>query len=661
MGEVFAFSTQDLGVFLAEAEEMVASLEENLLALEAAARDASPLDPEAVAEAFRAAHTLKGAAGAVGLRSLAALTHALENVLAGMRSGRVPEPALADALLQGVDWVRDHLAEVSRAIARDGPVALDHLGAASYPRAEELARLFSQEAGGVLLVEVDLDPACLLPAARAYQALLTLGQWAEVISSLPSPEDIEAGKAGHRLIFRIRTEAPAERIRQTLASLSEVSRVTVSAEASSEVPSGASFPNAVPLGGDLAPGEGAPAAAGGPARAGEGGLARSVRVDVRVLDELMNLAGELVIHRARLERMLGESGREEEALGRATEDIGRVATALQERVMQVRMLPVDNLFRRFPRLVRDLAVRAGKEADLLVRGERTELDRAVIEELNDPLLHLLRNAVDHGLEGPAEREAAGKPRVGKIELSAEREQNHVLISVRDDGRGIDLEKVRRRAVALGWVRHDEARALDEEALLEMIFAPGFSTAERVTEISGRGVGLDVVRRNLERLGGSLEVENSPGRGVEFRLRLPLTLAIVRCLLCHWGEEVYALPLGQVEEVAPVRPENLSRAYQQPVLLVRGAALPFCPLSTALGLGGSNGLAAAFAVVVKAGNQKVALGVTALGGNQEVVVKDLGAWLGSLRGVAGATILGDGRVALILDPVTLWRSRRKGGG
>ncbi|MDI7250829.1 MAG: chemotaxis protein CheA, partial [Bacillota bacterium] len=392
---------------------------------------------------------------------------------------------------------------------------------------------------------------------------------------------------------------------------------------------------------------------GGAAAPGAGEPVRSVRVDVRVLDELMNLAGELVIGRTRLERLLSDAQLQDEDLGRAVEDIGRVAGELQEQVMKTRMVPLENLFRRFPRMIRDLAAAGGKEVNLVVRGERTELDRALMGEIGDPLVHILRNAVDHGVESPEEREAAGKPRAGTIVLQAQHEENYVLISVRDDGRGIDVDRVRGKAVAAGLVSAEEARELDDGQVVNFIFAPGLSTAQRVTEVSGRGVGLDVVRRNVQRVGGTLEVGSRPGQGAEFRMRLPLTLAIIRCLLCQWGDEIYALPLGQVDEVAEINPDGLPTVYQKKVLLVRGNAVPFVSLGEALG---SEPAGIEFAVVVRSGGRQAALGVTSLLGDQEVVVRDLGAWLGNVRGMAGATILGDGRVALILDMGSVLRGR-----
>ncbi|MEW5935053.1 MAG: chemotaxis protein CheA, partial [Bacillota bacterium] len=542
-------------------------------------------------------------------------------------------------------------------------------GAGSAPEGDRLRGTGDR----VLQVEVRFDEECPMPAVRAYQVVMALEDVGEILESDPSLEDIEGERVDRGLRVILETALPPDEVRARLAGIGDVAGVMV--EARDEAPAGmrgvlheggavAGERGGVPREGGSVPGEGggvpreggAGSGAAGPGIApGAGGLLRSVRVDVRVLDELMNLAGELVIQRTRLGRLLSDAQLQDDDLERAVEDIGRVATQLQEQVMKTRMVPLENLFRRFPRMVRDLAAAAGKEVNLVVRGERTELDRAVMEEIGDPLVHILRNAVDHGLESPGEREAVGKPRAGTIVLEAQHEENCVLISVRDDGRGIDVERVRGKAIAAGLVSADEARELADPDVINFIFAPGFSTSDRVTEVSGRGVGLDVVRRNVQRVGGTLEVDSRPGQGAEFRMRLPLTLAIIRCLLCQWGDEIYALPLGHVDEVAEVDPEGLPTVYQKKVLLVRGNAVPFVPLGDVLG---SEPAAIGFAVVVRAAGRQAALGVTGLLGDQEVVVKDLGAWLGNVRGTAGATILGDGRVALILDVAAVLRSRTR---
>ncbi|MDI6823425.1 MAG: chemotaxis protein CheA [Bacillota bacterium] len=676
MSETFPFTEDDFAVFLAEGEELVAALEAALLAMEASFRQGQVPDPEVVAAAFRAAHTLKGSSAAVGLRALSALTHAMESVLDGVRRGAMLSGGELDLLLRALDHIRGQLARLSEVLGEGGQEALVRVGGEEDPRAGELVHLLTgaRSAPGegdrmrgtsdrVLQVEVRFHEECPMPAVRAYQVVMALEDVGEILESDPSLEDIEGERVDRGLRVILETTLPPDQIRARLEGISDVAGVMV--DARDDAPAGR---GGVPREGGTVPGDGGGvpreggAGSGGAGGLGEvaiapgaGGLLRSVRVDVRVLDELMNLAGELVIQRTRLGRLLSDAQLQDDDLERAVEDIGRVATQLQEQVMKTRMLPLENLFRRFPRMVRDLAAAAGKEVNLVVRGERTELDRAVMEEIGDPLVHILRNAVDHGLESPAEREAVGKPRGGTIVLEAQHEENYVLISVRDDGRGIDVERVRGKAIAAGLVSVDEARELADPDVISFIFAPGFSTSDRVTEVSGRGVGLDVVRRNVQRVGGTLEVDSRPGQGAEFRMRLPLTLAIIRCLLCQWGDEIYALPLGHVDEVAEVDPEGLPTVYQKKVLLVRGNAVPFVPLGDVLG---SEPAAIGFAVVVRAAGRQAALGVTGLLGDQEVVVKDLGAWLGNVRGTAGATILGDGRVALILDVAAVLRSRTR---
>lgn len=711
MSDTFSFTEDDFAVFLAEGEELVAALEAALLAMETSFRQGQVPDPEVVAAAFRAAHTLKGSSAAVGLRALSALTHAMESVLDGVRHGDGLTGGELELLFRALDHIRGQLVRLSEVLGEGGPEALVRVGGEEDPRAGELVHLLTgagsapgegdrlpvsaqrdhvpPEGGDhlaaegdrvrgtsdrVLQVEVRFHEQCPMPAVRAYQVVMALEDVGEILESDPSLEEIEGEQVDRVLRVILETALPADQIRARLARISDVVGVMVDAREEAAVgrggppgeagrlPGGYGRPASegrgrVPGEGGGVPREGG-AGSGGAGLGippGAGGLSRSVRVDVRVLDELMNLAGELVIQRTRLGRLLSDAQLQDDDLERAVEDIGRVAAQLQEQVMKTRMVPLENLFRRFPRMVRDLAAAAGKEVNLVVRGERTELDRAVMEEIGDPLVHILRNAVDHGLESPAEREAVGKPRAGTIVLEAQHEENYVLISVRDDGRGIDVERVRGKAIAAGLVSADEARELADADVINFIFAPGFSTSDRVTEVSGRGVGLDVVRRNVQRVGGTLEVDSRPGQGAEFRMRLPLTLAIIRCLLCQWGDEIYALPLGHVDEVAEVDPEGLPTVYQKKVLLVRGNAVPFVPLGDVLG---SEPAAIEFAVVVRAAGRQAALGVTGLLGDQEVVVKDLGAWLGNVRGMAGATILGDGRVALILDVAAVLRSRTR---
>lgn len=397
----------------------------------------------------------------------------------------------------------------------------------------------------------------------------------------------------------------------------------------------------------------APATAGARARTGE----KTVRTSVERLDNLMNLVGELITDRNRLNLIRSEmedkfrGANQMDALSETVTHIGRITDQLQAEVMGIRMLPIANVFNKFPRLVRDLARKAGKQIELVMRGEDTELDRSVIEEISDPLIHLLRNSVDHGLEAPAERVAAGKPERGVIRLSARHEQGRIIITVEDDGRGIDTQAVRGKAVERGLLTRADAEALSEADAVDLIFASGLSTAEVISDISGRGVGMDIVRTNIERLNGSIQVETWPGRGTRFQIILPLTLAIVPTLLVRVGGSPFAIPLVTVIETLRLTAVEIKTVNGRPVTVNRGSVLPVARLAEIFGFCGPNevnGQKHEYVVVVRSGKSQLGLIVDALLGEEEVVVKSLGPIIGDVLGISSAAILGDGQVALIID-------------
>ena len=388
---------------------------------------------------------------------------------------------------------------------------------------------------------------------------------------------------------------------------------------------------------------------------------KTVRTSVERLDSLMNLVGELITDRNRLylvrsnfdTRFHGDS--QVDALSETITHIGRITDQLQSEVMSIRMLPVANVFNKFPRLVRDLARKANKQVDLVIRGEDTELDRSVIEEISDPLIHLLRNAVDHGLELPAERLAAGKLERGSILVTARYEQGRIIVTVEDDGRGLDLERVKAKAVDKGLIGEKEASGLSEEEVIDLIFVSGLSTAKKVSDVSGRGVGMDIVRNNIERLNGNILVETWPGRGTRFQIVLPLTLAIVPTLLVRVGKGTYAIPLVTVIETLRVARPEIATINGRPVILLRDRVLPVIRLSAVFDLQETtNDQRNVYVVVVRSGKSQMGLIVDALVGEQEVVVKSLSAIVGEVTGVSSAAILGDGQVALILDVQGLFK-------
>ncbi|MDR7595613.1 MAG: chemotaxis protein CheA, partial [Armatimonadota bacterium] len=591
---------------------------------------------ELVAGLFRSAHTLKGSAGALGFQRMAELAHALEEVLEALRAGRGGD-GLADLLLECVDTLRALRQEVSDGGERTDVQAL-------------VERLRAWKEGGAedglpVDVRVRLREDCPMRAARALALLRVLREHAEVEQVAPPEEAIAQGQLELEFTARVRAREP-EALQELLAGPEvESVRVMPAGEARDErwLDLGPQARGKLPDDPELT----------------RRASLRTVRVDVERLDRLMNLVGELVVDRIRfqqiaerLRRLDGANGLAQE-LAEAAGHLGRVASDLQAQVLKARMLPIEHLFSRFPRYVRDLAQRAGKRVEVVVEGQDTELDRSVIEQIGGPLMHLVRNAVDHGIEPPEERQRLGKPTAGRLRLAAVQEEEGILVLVEDDGRGIDTDRVREKAVGLGLLTAEAAARLSEEEAVELIFHPGLSTASQVTDVSGRGVGMDAVRAGVQALGGSVEVETQRGRGTRFTLRLPLTLAIVRALLVSCGGERYAIPLAGVQEIVEVPADRVHRLGSYRATVLRGNALPVVSVHEALGLPAPENPGRLLCVVT-GGRRRVGLWVDRVLGEGEIVVKPLGSYLGQVDGVSGATILGDGRVALILDPSALVR-------
>jgi two-component system chemotaxis sensor kinase CheA len=620
-----------LPVFLSEADEHLQQLEQGLLTLERRGPD-----PELVGALFRSAHTLKGSAGALGFGRIAQLTHAMEEALEALRAGR-PADGLADLLLDCVDALRALRHEVA-----DGG---ERTEVAELLRRLEEWKQGRAEALHPLDVWVRLREDCPMRAARALALLRLLREHAQVEEVAPPEEAIARGNLGLEFTARVRAREP-ESLQELLTGPDvEAVRVMPAAESRDErwLDLGPQARGKLPDDPELT----------------RRASLRTVRVDVERLDRLMNLVGELVVDRIRFQQ-IAQRLREArlvdgvaEELAEATTHLGRVASDLQAEVLKARMLPIEHLFSRFPRYVRDLARRAGKRVELVLEGQDTELDRSVIEQIGGPLMHLVRNAIDHGIEPPEERERAGKPAAGRLCLAAFQEEEGIVVVVEDDGRGIDTDRVRQKAVALGILSPEAAARLSEEEAVELIFHPGLSTAQAVTEVSGRGVGMDAVRAGVQALGGSVEVETRRGQGTRFLLRLPLTLAIVRALLVSCGGERYALPLAGVQEIVEVPAGRVHRVGPHRTTLLRGAVLPLVSVHEALEIPVPEGTDRLLCVVT-GGRRRVGLWVDRVLGEGEVVVKPLGPYLGQVPGVSGATILGDGRVALILEPAALVR-------
>jgi two-component system chemotaxis sensor kinase CheA len=621
--------------FLAEAGDLVQRLGEQLVALERAPDDAGLLNA-----VFRAFHTVKGGAGFLALEPMVQMCHHAEDLLNEARSGTVRlAPTQMDALLEALDL----LGAMMEALAQAAPMphAPDELLQRLRPPGTTVptdpAPAPAGDGIGDDEFEALLDDlhgeggAPGTPAGGGggsiddseFEALLdTLygrnGAPGAPAADAPAPAPV-AGKAGI-------DDDEFERLLDQLHGPGNGPGAAAPPPATAPSPAPAAPPPA-------------PRAAAAPES--------SVRVDTGRLDTLVNRAGELVLARNRLLSLASRSG--DESLRAAAGELDRIADDLHGAVLGMRMQPVRRLFQRFPRIVRDLARQLGKQIELVLEGEDTELDRSLVEALADPLIHLLRNAVDHGLEAPAERERAGKPAGGRVKLSASQRGERIVIVVADDGRGMDPDVLRRKAVEKGVIDEAQAARLGEAESLELIFRPGFSTAGAVSDISGRGVGMDVVKTRVAELGGTLQVRSRPGHGSELELAVPLTLAIVRVLMVRVGGRMLAVPLANVEEVFELAAGQDGLLDGRVVAAYRGRALPLGDLA---GWAGVAGAPARHVVVVHAGHMRVGCLVHEVTGREDVMVKPLGPLFDGVAGVAGATVTGDGRLALVLDPAGL---------
>lgn len=665
--------SQYLGIFLDEAEEQLQQLDEAIVLLEQ-----EPDNRELLNKIFRIAHTLKGSSASMGFEKMATLTHRMESVLDALRQEKLIVNAnIIDLLLACLDKLRElkeqltsgHEGEVDTAAlvkrleealaggeagearvpapAADLPLQLDDVEE-NVIRAAEVRGYRAYE------IKVELEPDCRMKGARAFLVFNNLKDLGEIIKSEPHTQELEAEKFENVFRLAFVSKEDPDTLTNVIKSTSEIRNVTVRPLVLGEEGEQAKISQE-----ETAAAAGVQAVGGQEASAQRGSDRRAtqtVRVDVQRLETLMNLVGELVIDRTRLaevgNNLKQRLGSDElvEMLDEISMHIGRVTSDLQEEIMKARMFPIEQVFNRFPRMVRDLAQKAGKEINFVIEGRETELDRTVIEEIGDPLIHLLRNAIDHGIEDPEERVRLGKPRYGTITLKAFHQENQIIITVQDDGRGMDPEYLRRRAVEKGLLSPEVAARLSRREALDLIFLPGFSTSEKVTDVSGRGVGMDIVRAHLEKINGTIDIETTPGAGTCFTIKLPLTLAINRSLLVALEERVYAFPLANVLEIIEVEASQVKRVQHQEVTVVRGQVLPLVHLARALGFKGrwhfSSGKAAV--VIVGLAEKRVGFIVDSLLGEQEIVIKSLGSYIGKIPGIAGATIMGDGRVALILD-------------
>ena len=703
-------TNQYMDMFLDESHEHLQSLNDGLLVLEENSEDISVVN-----EIFRNAHTLKGMSATMGFNKIAELTHEMEDVLDLIRKEqlKLTEDIVdtlfkcLDSLEQMVDNVGNgdpedlidvsdlvtKLSSISKGDGAPPPAAAEApaapaaapapAAAAPPPSAAEVALQLTDtdknmirqaKEGGLqgIHIQVTLADTCLLKSARSYMVMNALDELGDVIKTVPPAEELEQEKFEHSFDILMVSGSEPKAVEDALSTISEIDKIVVelvdpdkaAAPPAAEAPAAAAAAAAPPPPAAAAP---APKAAAAPAPAAKKAppkqaaqaaaaaqkkahQSQSVRVDIEKLDTLMNLMGELVINKVRLEQ-IGQTHRLTE-LTETLEQMDRVTTDLQNIVMKVRMVPVSAVFNRFPRMVRDVSKELNKEINLTIEGEETELDRTVIDEIGDPIMHLLRNSLDHGVEHPDDREAKGKPRTGEVGLIARHEGNNVVIMVTDDGAGINADKIRRKAVEKGMISQEEADKLDDADAVRLIFLPGFSTAEQISDISGRGVGMDVVRSKIESLSGHVDVETHVDEGSVFKIKLPLTLAIIQAMLVQVQEEMYAIPLGSIDSTINIQETDIQTVQNKEVIVLRGEIIPIIRMGEMLQVPHVKDSDEIFVVVVHAGEAKAGIVVDNLIGQQEIVIKTLGNLFAGLKMFSGATVLGDGRVALILDVATM---------
>ena len=682
--------SQYLGAFLDEADDNLQRLDDLLLALE---KDTVNMD--VINEIFRAAHTLKGMSATMGFEKMAGLTHAMEDRLDEARKGvrhlgdsdmNLLFTAL-DSIQGMVDSIRgggsDAHLDVSALVAAlrnqdpapEAPAPEAPAAEASAPEARQVDGLSQQESEWVAEAEglgmsvyklrVTLSETCLLKAARSYMVVNRLEEMGDIIKTDPPVEALENEEFDMEFSVYIGSSLPAEDIRQAALKISDVASVELSEMKAAAQPAAPAAPapaeGAAPAKAEsekpTAPAAAAPAKPVAPAAKADGvkKASQTVRVDIGRLDKLMNLVGELVIGRARIERLVQEARLRE--FDEPLSQLGRISGDIQELVTKLRMVPVSFTFDRFPRLIRDLSKTLGKDVELVLEGQDTELDRTVIDEIGDPMVHLIRNSLDHGIERREDRRAVGKPEKGILKISAYQEGSGVIIEVSDDGAGIDPERVKQKAVERGILTEEEASVMTDEEAVQLVLIPGFSMAKAVTDISGRGVGMDAVKTKVEALGGQLDLVSKLGQGTRVYVRLPLTLAIVLSLLIKVGNETYAISLENVEETILVKKENIKTVHGAPATLLRGEVLSLSDLGNVLETEMDDTDRDEYpVVVVKIGKSKIGFIVNELIGQQEIVIKSLGRFLSKIKGITGGTILGDGNVALILDVASFYSTK-----
>ncbi len=681
--------SQYLEIFIDETSEHLQNLSQQLMSLEE-----EPGNSDTINEIFRAAHSLKGMAGTMGFKRMQNLTHVMENVFSEIRNGKMSVTAqLVDVLFQCLDALEAYLESIQQTsdegtednesivallnkFLEGGDVVEEKKTESkkeSKPQSGKTANVSNiaftefevnaiKEAFDkgikVYKLVVHVDENCILKAARAFLVFKSLEDLGEIIKSDPYVQDIEDEKFDFDFTLVFVTKESLEKVISTVENVSEIRKVdgeevselpkAVKTEEDTEEKTTEVVKKEEKVVEKPAAKETAPAKS---QSSGKPIVNRSVRVDIDKLDVLMNLVSELIIAKNSIVSA-NENADNASGVTEHIEYLERVTTNLHESVMKVRMMPIETVTQKFPKMVRDLSKKLDKQMKLVMTGEETELDRTVIDEIGDPLMHLLRNSADHGLESSADRIARGKDPVGNIELNAYQDGNNVVIEVKDDGNGIDVEAVKNKAIDKGTITAAQAETMTDKEIIDLLFKPSFSTAKEVTDVSGRGVGLDVVKTKIESLGGDIEVKTKLTEGSTFIIRLPLTLAIIQALMVELGEEIYAISLGSIETIEDVNISEIKYVQSKEVINLRGTVIPIIRLANVLDVETENETENLTVVVVKKGDRSAGLVVDKLIGQQEIVIKSLGKYINNSKLIGGATILGDGEVALILDVNTL---------
>lgn len=616
-------------MYAVESAEHLQSMNEALLSLEK-----DPKNSETINVMFRAAHTLKGMSATMGYSNIKELTHNMENLMDSVRKNELAlDSSIIDVLFECLDALEKMVENPEKSSEFDVSTLITKISFSSGKR--NLKDISKKEQLGCNIFEVliTLHESCMLKSARSTVVMRNLSELGEILETNPPVKDLEDEKFDREFKLIISTKEDAKKIEDAAKKVSEISKVEVKPHIGGK--------EKIKIEEKTCTTEGSKTSIKS---------VQSVRVSIERLDSLMNLVGELIINKIRLMQLA--STHKLDVLEETLASLNRLTNDLQEEIMASRMVPIEQIFNRFPRMIRDLAKKEEKDIDLVLEGGDIELDRTVLDEIGDPLVHILRNCVDHGIELPEVRKQCGKKPKGTITLTARREKNHVVIEATDDGKGIDPQKMRDSAVKKGLMSQEEAAKLSDTEAINLSFLPGFSTAEKVTDISGRGVGMDVVRNKIGGMGGSIKLDSIVGKGTTIKLKLPLTVAIIHSLMVKVGTDIYAIPITNVIRDLSIKKEQIKTIKGEEVILIRGEVLPLVRLHKLFDIK-SNGSNELLVVVVERAGNNIGLVVDQVIGQQEVIIKNLdNNILKGVKGFAGATILGDGNVALILDVGTL---------